>query len=186
MEKIEEEQVQKKASSKYSGFYEWIDAVVAAFIAIFFIFTFCFRVVGVSGSSMCNTLQNGDWLIVSNFNYHVQRNDIIVDTQPNPRNEPLIKRVIGIGGDVININPATHEVTVNGIVLDEPYIAHPTAVAGDIEYPVTVPQGKVFVMGDNRNKSWDSRYAAVGFIDENYLMGKAVYRIYPFGDWKVN
>lgn len=168
------------------GFYEWIEAVIYAFVAIFIIFTFLFRIVGVDGNSMKNTLQDGNWLIVSNFNYSPKAKDIVVITQPNVRHEPLIKRVIGVGGDKIDIDFVKGIVYVNDKAIDEPYIAEATVTRGDMKFPLVVPEGKVFVMGDNRNDSWDSRFSAVGFVDERYLMGKAVFRIFPFGDWKVS
>lgn len=189
------EKINKKAMEKDSeevklrpieSFYEWIEAVIYAFIAIFVIFTFLFRIVGVDGNSMKNTLYNGDWVIVSNFNYTAQRKDIVVSTQPNARHEPLIKRVIGLPGDEVDIDFVSGVVYVNGNALDEPYAAEPTFMRGDIHFPLVVPEGKVFVMGDNRNDSWDSRFSEVGFVDEHYLMGKAVLRIFPFGDWKVS
>ena len=90
----------------------------------------------------------------------------------------LVKRVIATGGQTVNIDGNTHEVSVDGVVLDEPYIREKTRLLGDaFTYPVTVPEGCVFVMGDNRNESGDSRYKAVGMIDERYIVGQAVYRI---------
>ena len=175
---------QSDKPSAMDGFYEWIEAIIYAFVAIFIIFTF--RIVGVDGNSMKNTLQDGNWLIVSNFNYSPKPKDIVVITQPNVRHEPLIKRVIGVSGDKIDIDFLSGTVYVNDKALEENYIAEPTYTRGDMQFPLVVPEGKVFVMGDNRNDSWDSRFSAVGFVDERYLMGKAALRIFPFGDWKVN
>lgn len=182
-EKTAEQEPQRSATD---SFYEWVEAIIYAFIAIFIIFAFFFRVVGVDGDSMNNTLKDGDWLIISNFNYSPQRSDIVVSTQPNPKNEPLIKRVIAVEGDVVDIDFSSGAVSVNGEELSETYIKELTFLQGDVRFPLKVPQGKVFVMGDNRNESWDSRFEAVGFIDERYLMGKTVFRIFPFGEWKVD
>ncbi len=166
--------------------YEWLDSLVFAFLTILILFTFLFRIVGVNGTSMMPTLQNGNWLAVRAINTEIQRGDIVVVTQPNDLDEPLIKRVIGVGGDRLNINFETGEVSVNGTVLNEPYIAELTHKRFDVAFPLTVPEGCVFVMGDNRNNSLDSRSSVVGFIDCGYILGVAEFRILPFGDWKLD
>lgn len=173
-------------SKVWSFVYEWIDSVLYAIILILLLFTFILRVVGVDGMSMYPTLKHGDWLTVSAVNTNIKTGDIVVVTQPNSLNKPLIKRVIAKGGDEIYIDFAEHTVSVNGTVLDEPYIAEPTARAGDLTYPMTVPEGYLFVMGDNRNDSTDSRFKVVGFIDERYVLGVAQVRLFPFGDWKID
>ncbi|MFR1435806.1 MAG: signal peptidase I [Acutalibacteraceae bacterium] len=94
--------------------------------------------------------------------------------------EPLIKRVIALEGDVIDIDPETHAVSVNGEVLDEPYIATQTDLKG-FSGPQKVPEGMVFVMGDNRTYSKDSRTAEIGFVEISDIVGRAVFRIWPFG-----
>lgn len=165
--------------------YEWLEAMVYAFITIFILFSFVFRVAGVNGDSMAPTLHNKDWVVISNMNYHPSRGDIVVITQPNYRNEPLIKRVIGLEGDVIDIDFVKGNVFVNGELLQESYIAEQTKEKYDVKFPVTVPKGHVFVMGDNRNHSWDSRTSDVGFIDNRYLLGKASIRLLPFGQFKI-
>ena len=143
--------------------YEWLDSLVFAFITILLVFTFAFRVVGVSGESMVPTLQNGDSL-----------------------NEPLIKRVIAVGGDTLDIDFITGEVFVNGELLDEPYIAEATRRGFDTTFPLTVPEGCLFVMGDNRNNSLDSRSSTIGFIDERYVLGVAEFRFFPVGNWEID
>lgn len=175
--------VQKK--SGWNAVYSWIDSLVFAIILILLVFMFAFRVVGVDGDSMNPTLQSGDWLAVKSVNTTIQRGDIVVVTQPNERNEPLIKRVIAVGGDTLDINFSRGEVIVNGVVQNEPYIAHPTYNSGDFNGPIQIPEGYVFVMGDNRNESWDSRFDAIGLIDERYVLGVAELRIYPFGEWEI-
>lgn len=175
-----------KASKPWKFVYEWMDSLVFAFITILLVFTFLFRIVGVKGTSMVPTLQNGNWLAVRAINTEIQRGDIVVVTQPNDLNEPIIKRVIGLSGDKININFETGEVTVNGTLLNEPYISESTHRRFDVTFPVTVPEGCVFVMGDNRNDSLDSRSSVIGFIDCNYVLGVAEFRIIPFGDWKID
>ena len=165
--------------------YDVLDSFKGAVVAVFIIFALVFRVVGVEGDSMNPTLDSGDWLAVSSISSGFKAGDIVIVTQPWERNVPIIKRVIAVGGDTVDINFRTHEVKVNGVVLDEPYIAEPTTLRYDVEFPLTVDEGKLFVMGDNRNDSVDSRSSAIGLIDERYVLGKAVMRILPVGDSKI-
>ena len=188
-EEVTQEEINEKSKkklNKFSSFYEWIEAIVYAFVAVFIIFTFFFRIIGVDGDSMLNTLQDGNWLILSNWNYKPEPKDIVVITQPNPRHEPIIKRVIGVSGDKVNIDFTSGVVYINDQPLDEPYTKEPTYLKYDMEFPLVVPEGQVFVLGDNRNNSWDSRSTGIGLIDNRYLMGKAVLRIFPFGKWKID
>lgn len=183
---VDEEELEPQKNSKlWSFIYETAAAVATAVVVVCVVFAFGFRCVGVVGSSMNPTLVNGDWLLVTSYVSDVKVGDIVITTQPNIMNEPLVKRVIAKGGDVVDINFETHEVIVNGKVLDEKYIAEPTAQAGDMEFPMTVDYGKLFVMGDNRNDSIDSRYSDVGCIDENYVLGIAKCRLFPFGNFNL-
>ena len=177
---IDDAQDQPQQNGKlWSFLYETVAAAAAAVVILFVVFTFCFRGVGVQGSSMEPTLHDGDWLAVSMLSA-ADRNDVVIVTQPNSMDKPLVKRVIAMGGDEVNIDFISHVVTVNGKVLDEPYIAALTEESGDVQFPLTVPQGEVFVMGDNRNNSLDSRFSVIGCIDENYILGVAKYRVFPF------
>lgn len=166
--------------------YDTLDAVKTAMVVILLLFTLLFRVVGVEGYSMYPTLSSGDWLVISAVYLTPRYGDIVVVTQPNAYDEPLVKRVIAIAGEEVVIDTQEMAVFVNGERLDEPYINELTSIKGNIEYPITVPQGSVFVMGDNRNASKDSRFVEVGMIDTRYIMGKAMLRLYPFGEWKIN
>ena len=112
--------------------------------------------------------------------YKPKRGDIVIVTQPNDMNHSLVKRVIATGGQTINIDAVAGKVYVDDKELDEPYILEPTYVAGNIKYPFVVPEGTLFVMGDNRNVSLDSRSDRIGTIDERYIKGKVWFRIYPF------
>ncbi len=174
----------KKLRSRWLKIFDLASSVATAIIIIFVIFTFVCRPTSVVGTSMVPTLQNGDWLITmpkSEYKY----GDIVIITQPNIHNEPLIKRVIATEGQTVDINFTSGQVMVNGVELDEPYIAELTRTSSDVIFPVEVPEGKVFVMGDNRNHSSDSRTHGVGFIDTRYILGKAQWRILPFGEFDI-
>ncbi len=166
----------KKA--KLVGIYEWVEIITAALIAIVVIFTFAFRLVDVDGTSMANTLHHQERLVLSSLPYTPTRGDIVVIDQGENK-QPLIKRVIGLAGDTVSIDEQTGEVYLNGAVLHEPYVDVPTALEQMVG-EITVPSGSVFVMGDNRSAghSLDSR--TFGCIDEDRLIGKAVFRLTPF------
>lgn len=179
--------VQNAEEKKVGGFvvevYEWLEAIAFALAIVVILFTFVFRVVSVSGPSMNPTLTGGDRVILNSLFFTPKNGDIVVITQPNSHdNEPLIKRVIAVEGQTIDIDADNDTVTVDGVVLNENYILEQDLKReGDAyEYPLTIPKGKVFVMGDNRNDSFDSRSEGLGMVDEDYIMGKAIFRIYPF------
>lgn len=168
-----------ESTKKQKSAFDWCSSVMASFVVIFVIFCFLFRVVQVSGESMLQTLQNRDWLLVTNTGEDVRFGDIVVATPPTYKGGPVIKRVIGVEGDEIYIDFERGEVLVNGVVLDEPYINTPTNVSYDVEFPVVVPEDCVFLMGDNRNGSLDSRSTQIGIVDEKYILGRAVLRVFP-------
>ena len=180
-----EENEERGTKKLWRIIYEWSDSLVIAIIAVFLVFAFVFRIATVKGGSMNPTLNDGDWLAVKAINTEIKRGDIIIITQPNSLNEPLVKRVIALGGDEVDINFSEGTVTVNGNVLYEPYIAESTMRQFDIAFPITVPNGCYFVMGDNRNNSIDSRSNVVGFIKYGYILGTAEARLIPFGDFRV-
>lgn len=179
---IEFNPLEPKAPWIVSLMYDALESVKGAVIVVFLIFAFVFRAVGVDGDSMYPTLKDGEWVAVSGITAQVDRGDIIVSTQPWERNVPIVKRVIAVGGDTVYIDFDNNAVYVNGEKLNEPYIAELTRVRYDVEFPITVDEGKLFVMGDNRNVSLDSRSSKIGLIDERYVLGKVLFRIYPSVD----
>jgi signal peptidase I len=141
------------------------------------IFTFIIRPVGVVGQSMENTLKNGDKVVICNLNYKPKQGDIIV-LSTKAVDTPIIKRVIAVGGQTVNINYNTGKVYVNGKEYDAP-IKEKMEQRGDVTLPVKVPKDSVFVMGDNRNNSFDSRYAQIGMVKVKYILGHAIFRLLP-------
>ena len=156
--------------------YEWVEAAIFALVCVVLVFTFLFRIVGVDGESMQNTLMNHDRLILTRLPYTPERGDIVVINRYTA--EPLVKRVIAVEGDTIDIDPETLLVSINGTVIDEPYLDCLTPLLG-FEGPLTVGEGQVFVMGDNRVNSHDSRSSDIGLVRVKDIMGKAVFRIWP-------
>lgn len=166
--------------------YDFVSVLMTSFIIIAFVFTFAFRLVGVVGHSMENTISEGDWLLThqkDNYEY----GDIVVITQPNYFDEPLIKRVIATGGQTVDIDYSASVVYVDGVALDEPYTKDDYILqkGDDIDFPYTVPEGCLFCMGDNRNGSTDCRSDLIGPIDERYILGKAFIRILPFNEFDI-
>lgn len=175
-----------EADLVHSAIFDMVDILKGAFVIGFMLFLMVFRVSGVVGSSMNNTLVDGDRLLITAITTNLKRGDIVIAGQPWESDKLLVKRIIGIEGDTIDINFETGQVFRNGELLDEPYIKDYDTLGnggtlnnGDVHFPVTVPEGKVFVMGDNRNNSRDSRFTSIGFIREEYIMGRAFYRIAP-------
>ena len=157
---------------------EWIVTILVAFVIAMIIRNFIFTVAMVDGESMMPTLTHGDRLIVWRLGYEPEKSDIIVLQQEGK--PPYIKRIIATEGDVVNIDYNAHTVSVNGTILNEEYILEPTVLRGDVSFPLTVADNHVFVLGDNRNNSSDSRISSVGQVNEDDIMGKAVLRIFPF------
>ena len=152
---------------------------------IMIVFMLLFRLVIVSGSSMYSTLWDGDWLLVlsSTIYQNPEYGDIIVASKDSFRGgEAIIKRVIATEGQVVNIDFETGTVWVDGKVLEEDYIYSPTTDFEGVTFPLTVQDGCVFAMGDNRGDSRDSRHPDIGQIDRREILGKAVFLFFPGTD----
>ena len=157
------------------------------FILILFmlVYILCFRVVIVVGDSMFDTLVDGDYLVlISNVFYtDPQYGDIIVASKDSFRNgECIVKRVIATEGQVVDIDFKTGVVTVDGVQLEEDYLFSETKLYEGVSFPVTVSEGCLFVMGDNRMDSKDSRSTEIGLIDMREVLGKAVFLLFPGDD----
>ena len=174
-----------------NGVVDYVELFVIAICAVLVLFSVAFRTCTVDGDSMNNTLIDEEVLIVSDLFYTPQREDIIVFHQTGDsiydKNYPLVKRVIGVGGDTVTIDFSSWTVSVtdiNGstVILDEPYITvdkeYPHKLSGIHEF--VVPKGTVFVLGDNRNHSLDSTdQTAIGFVDTRRILGRVIVRISP-------
>lgn len=173
------EKPDEKAKKTAESVYDIASIIVTAVLVVGIIFTFFFKISTVSGQSMENTLHHADRLVVSSIVRDVKYGDVVITSQPNIFNKVLIKRVIAVGGQTVWFDEKTKQTIVDGKPLDEPYIKEEMEYTEAMNKLVTVPEGYVFVMGDNRNHSSDSRDVFVGVIDERYILGKVVYR---FGD----
>ena len=180
-----EKQQQSVPAVRGQGILEWYEALISAALVLVLIFSFFFRIIQVDGRSMVPTLVNGDKLIVWGAGYTPQRGDVVIVDSYTSYGKPLVKRVIAKGGDTISIDYDSGVVMVNGEVLQEDYIAEPTYLGYDVTFPYTVPEGTVFVMGDNRNQSLDSRSTYVGCIDERDILGRVLLCFMPFTDFGV-
>ena len=174
-------QEEDKRKKRDASIYSWVESFVLVPVIVIFIFAFLGRTSVVSGSSMYDTLEDGDMMLISNLFYEPQYGDIVVLTQPSYGTDPLVKRVIATEGQTVDIDFARGVVIVDGEELSEPYTYTPTNNQYDVEFPITVKEGHIFVLGDNRNGSYDSRGASIGQIDKRMVMGKAYLRILPFG-----
>lgn len=172
----------KKKGGDAEEFFDWVETIIFAFFTVILIFTFLLRIAVVSGESMLPTLQDKDRLIVSYLFYTPENGDIvIVDCEDSILDKVIVKRVIATAGQTVDIDFEAGTVKVDGVVLEESYINNLTQLdEGAHEYPVTVPEGCVFVMGDNRMNSTDSRSPLVGFVPVDDILGKVVLRIFPF------
>ncbi len=172
-----------KKPFKADGIFEFVELFVFTIAAVMLMLSFVFRHSIVDGDSMQNTLQNGEHLIISNLFYRPEQFDIVVfEDRSTGFSKPIIKRIIALEGDTVEIN-SLGEVSVNGVPLNEDEYKFIDGYDHLVNIKYTVPEGEVFVMGDHRNESSDSRY--FGSIDEDTILGKVVLRFYPFNTFKL-
>lgn len=169
----------EKTPNAASETYDWIQCLVSALLICVLVFAFFVRIIGIKGSSMVPTFENRDSVIISNLFFTPQYGDVVVLRKDTFQKEPIIKRVIATEGQTIDIDFNAGIVYVDGKALDEPYVNSPTNNQLDFTGKVTVPENCVFVMGDNRNDSTDSRSSLIGCVDKRYIMGKVLLRILP-------
>lgn len=151
-------------------------------VIVMLLFVLVFRIIVVSGASMKMTLLDGDYLLLlsNTFYHHPKRGDIVVISKETfDGGKPIVKRVIATEGQTVNIDFESGTVYVDGEALKEDYINALTTVDGGTPFPLTVADGCLFVMGDNRGVSKDSRYPDVGQIDRREVLGKAIFLMYP-------
>ena len=167
--------------------YFWLQALVLALVALILLFTFVGRIIGVDGSSMYPTLHHGDMLLLQSVGYEPKQGDVVVLTKAfRDVDGPIVKRVIAVGGQTVDIDYAAGTVAVDGVALEEDYINEAMyELPPDYATHVEVPEGSIFVMGDNRNKSSDSRDPRLGTVDVRYVLGRARFVLLPFQDFGV-
>ena len=172
------EETKKESTGTVTGaLYEGVSIIVSSIMIIAVLFTFAFRLVQVVGSSMNDTLTDGDWVLVTPYYTEPKYGDIVIGTKETAAEKTLIKRVIAVGGDEVIVDEYD-DVTVNGVALQEDaYTLKNGERHGNLTYPVTVPEGCVMMMGDNRCGSWDSRFSEIGFQEYDYLLGKVQLRL---------
>lgn len=181
---------EKKKSGIFYELYSMLHDVIYLLAAVTLIFVFAVRLVGVQGDSMLPTLHNRDYLVLeSNFLYggdDLRYGDVVVLNVPHYQQTgegPIVKRIIATQGQTVDIDFTTGAVYVDGVRLVEDYINAPTLHNWEgelgLQYPAVVPEGCIFVLGDNRNNSMDSRYAPIGMIDEQYVLGKVLFIALP-------
>lgn len=179
-EKLSPEEAAAKALAQRKDIYDWIQCLISALIVCVLIFVFLFRVIDVKGSSMVPTLNNQDKMLVSGLFYKPKAGDIVVFKKDEYDPEKaLVKRIIATEGQKINIDFDKGIVYVDEVPIEEDYINDITTTKLDFIGPQTVPEGCVFVMGDNRNMSTDSRKTEIGMVDSRLIIGKVYCILFP-------
>lgn len=181
----QEPQEEKTVEKSSDDLFYWLNALTTALVVLVLVFTFFGRLTRVDGHSMDNTLQDNQLLLVWSLGYTPQQGDIVVVNKTTVQHlggSAIVKRVIAVGGQTVDIDYAASSVYVDGELLDEPYIKEPMfdCLGAQGSTHIEVPEGSIFVMGDNRNDSDDSRDNLIGPIDEDYVLGKAFFSIFPF------
>ena len=165
--------------------YDWLQMLTFVLAAVVLVFTFLGMVMGVSGTSMYSTLNDHDIMVVQRVGYTPAQGDVVVVRKDSFLEEAIVKRVIAVAGQEVEIDYDTNTVYVDGVALDEPYINQEDEDVmeerpGMVYREFTVPEDSIFVMGDNRNGSTDGRYAELGMVDNSYVLGRALCVAFPF------
>ena len=177
------EQVSPEVQARREA-YDWIQSLISALLICVLVFVFVIRIKDVAASAMETTLKNGDKVLVSGLLYEPDRGDIVVFKKDSYNdNKALVKRVIAVAGDTVNIDFDNGIVYVNGEAIEEAYLDGSTNNKLDFIGPQTVPENCLFVMGDNRNASTDSRDKRIGMVDKRLVIGKVLLVVYPFSDF---
>ena len=183
-QEVENQGQQGEKNSNGKDLYEWMQALVCSVLAVVVLFTFVVRLIGVDGHSMLPTLQDGDRMLVLNsVLYHDYKyGDVVVLRKDSFLKEPIVKRVIATAGQTVDIDFDSGTVYVDSTPLREDYINELTFLEEGTEFPLTVPEGQIFVMGDNRTRSSDSRDSNLGTVDTRYVIGRAIAVAFPGPD----
>ena len=174
--------IMEKKSREDQSWYSWLRTLVCVVLATVLVFTLVVRIVRVEKQSMRETLQNGDILLTVNRHLagELKAGDIVVIKKEYFEDgKPIVKRIIATEGQTVDIDFDAGVVYVDGQALEEDYIREPTYLDEGLEFPITVPEGCLFLLGDNRNNSMDSRYPDLGPVDVRCVIGKAVVLVFP-------
>lgn len=180
VEKLTLKDLSKEEKSEYfkTEIISWVKTLAVSFVIVFIINTFFLQIVVVNGTSMQPTLSDGDKLLTNKITSNYKRGDVVVIK--NEHTDNLVKRIIATEGETIRIDFQTGDVFIDEQLLEENYIRGRTTSSYGFSGEAVVPAGNVFVMGDNRNASNDSRNSEIGFVDVNNIFGITFFRIFPF------
>ncbi len=181
-----QEDPEEKKESLKSDLYFWVQPLSLSLVLLVVVFTFVGRLTRVEGTSMVPTLHNNDLMLVQSIGYEPQPGDVVVLRKTQFMEAQVVKRVIAVGGQHVRVDYDTHLVYVDGVPLNEPYIKE---IMEDPRHAdlsvldVTVPEGSIYVLGDNRNNSSDSRNIRLGTVDTRYVLGRVLWVIFPFSSF---